>query len=187
MPYNLIIFEIIAIVLGLLSLILVLVFLSKLRSLQKFQKSFLSGARGTNLEEIIMSQREDVKKSLEDIKKLSQANKILADLHLLCIQKVGMVRFSAFPGEGGNQSFAIALLDAYGTGVVISSIYGRDTQRIFAKSVKKGESTNALTDEEKKAILQSHSVEEQIELAGEPQNESFAKKYVKKATRRIKK
>ena len=153
------IFEIAGIALAVISLALFIFLWRKQNKLDRFKKEFLRGRSGRDLEEVIIDTQRDLKKTLSDIKKLSQANKILAELHQLSIQRVGMVRFNSFAGEGGNQSFAIALLDARGDGVVISSIYGRDTQRVFAKHVKNGESKSPLTEEEKQAILESRDVE----------------------------
>ena len=45
---------------------------------------------------------------------------------------VGVVRFNPFTNSGGNQSFAIALLDEHGNGVIISTLYGREKTSIFA-------------------------------------------------------
>jgi len=159
MLYNLDILQIISLVLPLIALFFLAVFWRRLSALQKFQKRFFLSKENINLKDIILSQQENIKRVTADIQKLSQANKILADLEQKCIQRVGMVRFSPFPSEGGNQSFAIALLDAHGTGVVISSIYSRDSQRVYAKPVKNNESHIPLTEEEKSAILESQEIE----------------------------
>ena len=39
------------------------------------------------------------------------------------VQRVGLVRFNPFDDTGGDQSFAVALLDARGDGVVLSSLF----------------------------------------------------------------
>jgi len=69
------------------------------------------------------------------------------------IRKVGLLRFNAFHDMGGELSFSLALLDDKGDGFVISSIYGRDDARTYAKPVKEGRSTYNLSGEEEKAIL----------------------------------
>ncbi len=74
------------------------------------------------------------------------------------VQRVGVVRFNAFPDVGGGQSFAIALLDAHGDGVVISSIHGRSENRIYAKPLKRWDSTYALSEEEKQAIAKAYQI-----------------------------
>src|SRR3989338_4248987 len=162
MLYNFEILPIVSIILSLIALVFLAIFWRRLSAFQKFQKRFFLSKENINLEDIILSQQENLKRVTSDIQKLSKANKILADLEQKCIQRIGMVRFSPFPSEGGNQSFAIALLDAYGTGVVISSIYGRDSQRVYAKPVKNSESHIPLTEEEKRAILESQEIETMV-------------------------
>ena len=67
-------------------------------------------------------------------------------------QRVGVVRFNPFSDTGGDQSFAIALLDSEGNGIVLSSLHGRTDTRVFAKPVSAGRSRHALSDEEQEAI-----------------------------------
>lgn len=69
------------------------------------------------------------------------------------LQKIGMVRYNAFPEVGSDLSYSVALLDGNCDGVVISGIYGRDETRTFAKPIKQGQSTYRLTQEEEKSIL----------------------------------
>ena len=68
------------------------------------------------------------------------------------VQRVGVIRFNPFGDTGGDQSFALALIDGRGDGVVISSLYGRSESRVFAKSLAAGESKYSLTEEEREAI-----------------------------------
>ena len=67
-------------------------------------------------------------------------------------QRVGLVRFNPFEDTGGNQSFALALLDANGDGVVLSSLHSRTGTRVYAKAVNGGRSETALSDEETQAV-----------------------------------
>ncbi len=68
------------------------------------------------------------------------------------IQRIGVVRFNPFPDSGGDQSFAIALLDRIGNGLVISSLHSRADTRVFAKQIANGRSRYPLSDEEQDAI-----------------------------------
>lgn len=68
------------------------------------------------------------------------------------VQRVGMVRFDAFEDMGGQLSFAAALLDADGSGLVLSSINGRSETRIYAKPIEQGTSSYNLSEEEHEAI-----------------------------------
>lgn len=68
------------------------------------------------------------------------------------IQRIGLIRFNPFEDAGGDQSFVVALLDAEGTGIVLSSLFSRSASRMFAKEVVAGKSTHILTEEEVEAI-----------------------------------
>lgn len=68
------------------------------------------------------------------------------------VQRVGVVRYNPFEDTGSNQSFAVALLDARGDGVVISSLHSRQQTRIFLKPISGGRSETALSDEETEAM-----------------------------------
>ncbi|MCX8053081.1 MAG: DUF4446 family protein [Armatimonadetes bacterium] len=72
-----------------------------------------------------------------------------------CLQKVGLVRFDAFDDVGGEQSFALVLLDAKGNGIAMSSLYGRQDSRLYAKGIQGGESERTLSDEEQAALAKA--------------------------------
>lgn len=72
-----------------------------------------------------------------------------------CLQRVGLVRFNAFEDVGGEQSFALALLDQERNGVVVSSLYGRQDARLYAKSIANGQGERPLSDEERRALEQA--------------------------------
>ena len=71
------------------------------------------------------------------------------------LQNVGVVRFNPYHDTGGDYSFAVALLDAAGHGVVLTGLYHRDRCRVYAKPVRAWESAYTLTDEEREAIEQA--------------------------------
>jgi hypothetical protein len=71
----------------------------------------------------------------------------------------GLVRYDAYNEMSGRQSTSIALLDARGSGVVVSSIHHRDQARMYAKQVVEGQGTLELSPEEQEAI--------RVALAGE--------------------
>lgn len=101
-----------------------------------------------NLKELL-SQFNNLKESL---KRISKKLKGLENKNKFSIQGVGIVRFNPFKETGGDQSFSIALLDGNKDGVVITSLYGREGNRVFAKPIKRGKSEYLLTEEEKRAI-----------------------------------
>ncbi|TMG25049.1 MAG: DUF4446 family protein [Chloroflexi bacterium] len=72
-------------------------------------------------------------------------------------QRVGLVRYNPFEDTGGNQSFALALLDAEEDGFIISSLHARTGTRIYAKALAAGRSDGALSDEESEALRVARS------------------------------
>lgn len=71
------------------------------------------------------------------------------------VQCVGLIRYNPFQDTGGDQSFAIALLDKQGDGLVMSSLHTRAATRFYAKPVKGGASHLSLSDEEMQALQQA--------------------------------
>jgi hypothetical protein len=67
------------------------------------------------------------------------------------VRHMGLVRFDALPGDVGENSFAVALLDDHATGFVLTSMYGRGAYRLYAKPVADGVAELVLTEEETEA------------------------------------
>ncbi|HHW92560.1 MAG TPA: DUF4446 family protein [Firmicutes bacterium] len=137
----------------LLSLFLHLYLLRRVVLLNRRYKQLLGGLReGKSLEEILFTHLDNVQLALEQVGELELEYHKLEQNLKYCIQNLGVVRFNAFPDMGSDLSFAVALLDQGGDGVVLSSLYGRNESRIYAKPVQRGVSTYHLTDEERRAI-----------------------------------
>lgn len=91
----------------------------------------------------------------ENFEKLSRELDKIREEARFSIQKVGIIRFNPFSDAGGDQSFSIALLDGNNDGVVITSLYSREGNRIYAKPLNSGQSQYALSEEEKEAIMRA--------------------------------
>jgi hypothetical protein len=63
-----------------------------------------------------------------------------------------IVRYDAYNEMSGRQSTSRALLDAHGSGVVLSSIHHRDQARLYAKQVVAGRGELELSPEEEEAV-----------------------------------
>ncbi len=63
-----------------------------------------------------------------------------------------LVRYDAYNEMSGRQSTTIALLDAEGSGLLLSSIAHRDQARLYAKQVVAGQSDLPLSPEEEQAL-----------------------------------
>ena len=75
----------------------------------------------------------------------------------LCLSKTGIVNFDAFDDVFGKQSFALALLNQYNTGFVITSLYGNSSSNSYVRIVKNGKCDIPLLNEEKEAITKAMS------------------------------
>ena len=64
----------------------------------------------------------------------------------------GVVRYDAFSDVGGMQSFALALYDETGHGIVFSTIVGRSDSRVYCKEIVAGKADTDLSAEETEAI-----------------------------------
>ena len=110
-----------------------------------------------NLEKVLISQIEKIKKQEKSLEKISTEMTELNEISQKSMQKIGIVRFNPFNEVGSDQSFSIALLDAKNSGFVITSHYGKEFSRIYGKPVEKGESKYLLSKEEKQAIKKAVS------------------------------
>ena len=72
----------------------------------------------------------------------------------------------------GKLSFALALLNQDNTGVVINAMHSREGCFTYAKEIIKGESYIVLSEEEKEALNQAKTVEDEIKEMTE-ENDSF--------------
>jgi Protein of unknown function (DUF4446) len=53
------------------------------------------------------------------------------------LSRIGFVRYDAFEDTGSELSYALALLNREGDGIVLSSIYSRTDSRTFGKAVER--------------------------------------------------
>lgn len=120
--------------------------------LRRRLRRVLPGGEQVSLDEIMSRQLERIERLDTRVDALNKLQQELEAITQRTLQKVGVVRYNPFADTGGDQSFAIALLDPNGTGLVISSLHSRTETRVFAKPVQGGRSRYPLSDEEQDAI-----------------------------------
>jgi len=124
----------------------------KIKKLKNKYYKFMNGLSGANIEQVLEDIIDKTNEVIEKNKELEyQLNTIKRNMYY-CVQKVGVVRYNAFDNVGSDLSFSVALLDKNDDGVVISSLYSRDSSATYAKPVSGGKSKYALSAEEIKAI-----------------------------------
>jgi hypothetical protein len=113
------------------------------------------GEEGDSLEGVLRAHLEKVYEVSRDVERLKARTGSLEAASVRAFSRVGLVRFNPFEDTGGNQSFALALLDAEGNGWVLSSLHARTGTRVYAKPISGGRSEAALSEEESAAIRQA--------------------------------
>ncbi len=144
----------ILILLGFTTLLLLFCILLSVRisRLRKSMKRLLAGTDGANLEaglHHLLDKLDEIKKNQTD--QQFTLNRLSQRLSGLC-SNVAVIRYNAFGDIGSDLSFSLAMLDDQQNGVVVTSIYGREESRIFAKPVEGGKSVYNLSEEELAAI-----------------------------------
>lgn len=145
----------IALVLSLATVAALITVIMRQDRLLKRYKTLLNGASQLDIEALLLAQGAEIDRlKIEGEARASRlsAVELQARSH---VQKTATIRFNAFPDTGSDLSFAIAMLDGYDNGVVLSSLYGRSESRVYAKPIQSGKSTYALSDEEKEALARA--------------------------------
>lgn len=114
----------------------------------------LLGNKNGTLDEALDTLRKDVDYLKKYSETATQKFQVVDNKLKKTISGNETVRFNPFKGDGSgsNQSFATALVNADGDGVVLSSMYSRDHVSIFSKPVKNSKSEYELSAEEKMAL-----------------------------------
>jgi hypothetical protein len=116
----------------------------------------IKNADGEDLSKILESISKKINLSAEKFEKIEKAISEIQEKSHLHLQKVSLVRFNPFSDSGGDQSFAIALLDENNDGLVISNLHSRDYSRVYAKPVKGGEAVKyQFSKEEEEAVIKA--------------------------------
>lgn len=144
----------IAMVCGMIFLVLMyvinlIVLINTKKNYKKFMKKI---GNGDNIQETIEQYMNKINEVESENIKIKNYCEQLDNTLMKCIQKVGIVRYSAFKDTGSDLSFTLALLDEKDNGVVLNGIYSREMSNIYAKPVEHGNSQYTLSEEEKEAI-----------------------------------
>jgi hypothetical protein len=115
-------------------------------------RMLFTGRTGVDLEQMLRAYLQRVDHTDQTVNALGARTEVLEKKAPTNLQHVGVIRFNPFPDKGGDQSFAVALLDDHADGVVFSGLHSRGDSRVYSKPIVGGGSTYALTEEEQEAI-----------------------------------
>ena len=140
---------------ALVALIVAVVVAIRLRRLRSAQKAVLGNssqdlvAHAAALQDGFAVLRAEVEATAERLDaRLADAERRLEG----AIAYRAMIRYDAYNEMSGRQSTSIALLDASGSGVVLSSIHHREQARLYAKQLHDGQPELELSPEEEEAV-----------------------------------
>lgn len=148
------------IVAGLLLLLLVILEARRIRRLTDRLDALTRGSSGRSIESILEAHLEKVFQMGREVDELAARAAIVEGQSRRSLQRVGLVRFDPSADTGRKQSFAVALVDAKGDGIVVTSLQSPSGSRIQAKALSGGQADATLSTEE------AHAVE--MALAGSP-------------------
>jgi hypothetical protein len=138
---------------GLVGVTVALILLAnRWQSTESRYRQLVQGAEAGNLQEVLnqhLAHVQDVGAALEPLR---TSTRDLQTSMRSALRHVGIVRFNPFADSGGDFSFAIALADDDGNGIVLYSLHGRGESRLYAKPLKGWTSPYALAGEEAEAI-----------------------------------
>jgi hypothetical protein len=136
-------------------IVVALVLLRRADRLSRRLDAITQGSDAQSLDSLFGSHLERVRAVVSDVDRLAARMVILERDLRHSLGRVGIVRYNPFEETGGNQSFALAVLDGNGDGFVVSSLHARTATRVYAKAVKAGTAESALSDEETAALREA--------------------------------
>ena len=132
--------------------VVVVVLIRRTRALDQRLLALTRGSDERSLEAILEAHLSRVHGVVRDLNAVEARTTALERDLKRAFGRVGLVRYNPFEDTGGNQSFALAILDVHGDGFVVSSLHTRNLTRVYAKGVKAGRADAAVSDEEREAI-----------------------------------
>jgi hypothetical protein len=138
-----------------LLLLAVLLLARRTRRIDARLTGLTRGSTGGNLGGILEAHLDKVDVVARQLDAQAARMAVIEGSQRRAFQRVGLIRYNPFEETGGNQSFALALLDGAGDGWVLSSLHARSGTRVYAKAIKAGRADAALSDEEAAAIAQA--------------------------------
>lgn len=140
--------------LGVVFIILLIMLVQTRAKLTKLKKKYDFFTKGSDMDidEVLTKTIVELQETKEELAQLTKRHDDLRQQVRGCIQKVKIDRYDAYDLMGGELSYSLVLADEDNNGVVMSSIYGRDDNRCYAKEIIAGQSKYPFADEEKALV-----------------------------------
>jgi hypothetical protein len=134
------------------------------KKVMRFAK-FLEEEGAENIQQLLNRNSAEMKDIAFDVETMNNRLKRVEGNLIQSIQKVAIIRFDAFRRAGSNLSYSIALLDYNNDGIIITSIYARESGgQTYAKPINNGKSPYTLAEEEE--IVLKKAMGQHVEMIG---------------------
>lgn len=125
--------------------------MGRLNALQK-KYDFFTNGQEANIDTVLTDTLTELRQTKAELAQLQDKHAKLREQVKGCLQQIKIERYDAFDAMGGEMSYSILLADEKGDGIIMTSIYGRDESRCYAKGLKDGKSNYPLAEEEKRLL-----------------------------------
>ena len=120
--------------------------------LNKKYEFFMQDETGKSMEAKLREDVAHLHELQDSMELIHKTQKDILAVQNHCFRKIGFVKYNAFDNIGNNLSFAFTVLDGKNDGFCLSSVYGRNESRIFAKPIVDGKSLYGMSEEEKESL-----------------------------------
>ena len=142
--------------------VILLVMIHQMNVISRKYTAFMQGRDGEALEKMIHTRLKEIDQLKQVSRKLINEQRSMQTILSGCVSKYALVKYDAFEEMAGKLSYAVALLDNNGNGIVLNSIHSREGCFTYAKEIVRGESYIPLSEEEKQALSRAKTAEEEI-------------------------
>lgn len=150
-------------ILVVLLIILTIFIIHKMNVMARKYEALMSGKKGADLEKIIRLRFKEMDQVKANAKRVTREHRQVKKHLSSCISKYALVKYDAFQEMAGKLSFVIALLNDDNSGILLNAMHSREGCFTYAKEIVAGESYIPLSEEEKEALEQAKTVEEEIQ------------------------
>lgn len=151
-PQMLLIIALASLVIALIAVLMTFSLSSRMKKFEKAYVSLQTLVSGSKLEDLLKTSLREVREVSQQVASHSSRLEQVENKLRGGVDRAELIRFNSFENMGAELSFALALLNQEGTGVVITGIHSIEECRIYAKPIEKGQASVKLAQEEKQAI-----------------------------------
>lgn len=141
-----------ALVLALFTLVFALLTWVRARRMARHYGTLMRGVDGQNLIRAVESYVDRLNAVERRSSQVGDHGRATSTRLNQAVQHVRLERYSAVDASDNQQSFSLALLDAADNGIVLTALYTRSGLRVYAKPIQGGESSYALSADERRAV-----------------------------------